>query len=128
MKIALKEYIRLSVPTTLEFEGAQYELVGRGPRIGVLVALDDGKWGWSVIAPEENLEAIKKSERTILVRGNEKVVTHNEKVWNAERIWDFGTQIAIGRALGFTETPAIAPTIALSSIRRFKQRMQRYFK
>jgi len=126
--IALKEFIRLPVPECFNFEGANYVREGRGPRIGVMVALDDKRWGWSVISPREELFETEEVPQEINVNGILKTVLRKHRKWNAEKIWERGTFIALDRAMGNIPTPEIIPSVAKRSIGRFKIRMKRYFK
>jgi len=127
-KIMLKEFIRLPTPEVLNYNGANYVREGRGPRIGVMVALDKNRWGWSVISPQENLHDCIPAQREIEIKGKKKIINYSEKVWNSENIWERGTFIALDRAMNPELTPEIVPAAAKASINRFKERMDRYFK
>jgi len=127
-QILLKEYIRLPMPDIVNYEGANYVREGRAPKIGVMVALDKNRWGWSVISPREDLFEVIPAQREVTVNGKTKTINGVAKVWSAEKIWERGTFIALERALGDAPTPKIVPSVARKSIERFQNRMKRYFK
>jgi hypothetical protein len=147
-KIVLKQYVRLDVPVIHDEVGtpyirAQYVIdeTGkewiqpvRGPRIGVMVALEDGRWGWSVISPKEDLNEMGAlvEPREIKYQKGEKVHTKKlskpVRLWDADRIWKYGTELATHRAEGHIATPVIIPNVDKSSIEKFQHRMTAYFK
>jgi len=132
--IKLKEYIRIPHPETVNYDGTTYVRQGRSPRIGVLVAIDKDRWGWSIISPLEPLtKKVVIPKGKLIVENGKKIfkatsMTSVEKRIPAEEVWEMGTFIALDRAMNPELTPEIIPTVAKASINRFKLRMARYFK
>jgi hypothetical protein len=126
--IMLKEYIRMPMPDSVNYNGTNFRKEGRSPRVGVLVALDANRWGYSIISPNENMEDCIPAQREITVNGKKKIINYAEKKWSAESSWEYGTFIAIDRALGTLPMPEIMPGFARKQIANFQNRMKRYFK
>jgi hypothetical protein len=156
-KIVLKEYIRDPINVITDENGITYirgQLVTekatftrgefqkeieveafkptRGPKIGVLVALDDGRWGWSLISPHEKLNDVLTDDYVINFehdgKRKTKTITAKKPVWTADRVWEYGTRLAVERATGEQPTPKFIPAIAKPSIKKFEKRIQAYFK
>jgi len=122
-RIAFREYIRVPMPDVVNYEGVNYVKQGKGPKIGVMVCLEDQRWGWSMVSPEEDLTVTK----TIKTGKNGEHSYLKILPKPSKEVWEMGTFIALDRALG-ADTPEIIPNIARRSIHRFEDRMRRYFK
>jgi len=127
-QIVLKEYIRRPVPDMLSYRGANYWREGRGERIGVMIALDKNRWGFSIISPLEDLTEKEANTREIIVKGKPKSVKTLKRKWTSDSIWERGTFIALERAMGDAPNPKIIPKVAIPSIKKFERRMKAYFK
>jgi hypothetical protein len=132
-KVVLKQFIRSNVPEIVSDEhGNVYRHEGRPNRIGVLVSTGPGKWGYSIISPKEDFSEVipKQWEVTFTKNGEQRTkrINGTMKVWNAKRIWEFGTRLAEERAEGIQPMPTIIPKAAKKDIERFQKRMEHYFK
>jgi len=127
-KIMLKEYIRLSAPECLNYNGVNYWREGRAKRVGVMVSTGPGKFGFSLISPYEDLDEKEAVIRQIIVKGKPKEVSHLKRKWSSEAIWERGTFIALERAMGDAPNPEIVPKFAQTAITKFQDRMKRYYK
>jgi hypothetical protein len=154
-KIVFKEFIRDLNPVIVDEHGSSYvrgqiilkkqtlerknftkEITvkefrpAKAPRIGVMVALDDGRWGWSIINAKEEFDGTITHEYEVKYEQDGKQKTKKLKVekpvWTAERVWEYGTRLAIERAEGEQPVPAIIPAAARSSIKKFERRVKGY--
>lgn len=128
-KIILKEYIRGTYPKSVRTDdGVEYRRVGKGNKVGVMIALDSGEFGFSLVSPEETFD--EKVSRVIKFTRNgmeyTKVVEQNK--WTDKAIWDYGTCIAIERAEGDLPIPSIVPKFAERQIKRFKEKIEHHIK
>jgi hypothetical protein len=129
-KIMLKQYIRIGWvgQAALNEYGTRFIQKDRGPRIGVLVALDKNKIGWSLISKKEDLSEKISEKREIHTPNGVKIVKVTKPVWNSERIWEYGTRLAVERAAGTTPTPKVIPNIVKKELQKFEKRVNAYFK
>jgi hypothetical protein len=131
--IKLKQYLRDAAPAHAADEyGNVYSLEGRPRRIGVMVSTGPGKVGFSIISPKEDFKEAKPAQHTITYTQNgkvhEKVINGAEKIWNANKIWEFGTNLAAKRAEGEEKNPTIIPRFIQKQVKDFENRMTRYYK
>lgn len=126
----LKQFIRIGKKGQPVYDdlGIKFVQQTRGPKIGVLVALDKDRIGWSLISEKEHFDEIVTETYVVTTPKGVKNVTKEKPVWNAERIWEFGTRLAVERAKGEQPIPQIVPRLVEKEVKQFKKRVNAYFK
>jgi hypothetical protein len=126
----LKQYARIGKKGQKVFNeyGTPYTQDTKGPRIGVMVAIDADHIGWSLISPKERFDETLSEKVIITTPKGKKEITKQVPVWNTKRIWEFGTRLAIERATGEVPQPKIIPRAIEQNLQKFKKRAKAYFK
>jgi hypothetical protein len=130
MQPFLKQYVRVGYVGQDAYNeyGTRFEQQNRGPKIGVLIALDKDKIGWSLLSEKENLNEKTTEKRVIkLPDGQLKTITIKVPVWTTKRIWQYGTLLAYNRATGEVPTPKIVPNIIKRELKRFQKVVEAKF-
>jgi hypothetical protein len=105
------------------------EQTERGPKIGVMVALKDGTWGFSIIGPYTDVNPSIPALRSYkMPDGTEHYIVTEQRLWTAKDKWEFGVKIAYLRAKGLMSEPSLIPPEAEHSIKEFEIKVHRKFK
>jgi hypothetical protein len=123
----LKQFVRIGWKGQPAYNehGTLFVQKTRGPKIGVMVALDKQHIGWSLISEKEDLSEKIVEKRTIDTPKGKKTIEVGIPIWNSKRIWDYGTRLAIERAKGEQPTPEVVPNVIKRELTRFKRKIDR---
>jgi hypothetical protein len=123
----IKRYIRVGWIGQKAFNeyGTYFVQQNRGPKIGVIVALDKERIGWSLISEKEDLSETLEEKKVIETPKGKKTITVKTPIWNSKRIWDYGTRLAVERANGEQPVPKIIPKVVQRELEFFKKKIDK---